>query len=96
MNLEAIAKIAKKREEDLQAEILSGSLRQERLKKQLQECSRNKHQSLATATMWMVARAAEELQLQDARQEQTTTTPMTGRRSCSMTSTKKRSRSWII
>jgi hypothetical protein len=37
LNLEAIAK---KRETDLQTEILSGSLWQERLKKQLQECSR--------------------------------------------------------
>jgi hypothetical protein len=42
LNLEAIAK---KRETDLQAEILSGSLRQERLKKQLQECSRNRQRS---------------------------------------------------
>jgi chromatin segregation and condensation protein Rec8/ScpA/Scc1 (kleisin family) len=50
MNLEAIAKIAKKREEELQAEILSGSLRQERLKKQLEECSRNRRQASATAT----------------------------------------------
>jgi hypothetical protein len=47
LNLEAIAK---KREMDLQAEILSGSLRQERLKKQLQECSRNRRQASATAT----------------------------------------------
>jgi hypothetical protein len=47
LNLEAIAK---KRETDLQAEILSGSLRQERLKKQLQECSRNRRQGSATAT----------------------------------------------
>jgi hypothetical protein len=47
LNLEAIAK---KRETDLQAEILSGSLRQERLKKQLQECSRNRRQASATAT----------------------------------------------
>jgi hypothetical protein len=46
LNLEAIAK---KRETDLQAEILSGSLRQERLKKQLQECSRNRRQASATA-----------------------------------------------
>jgi hypothetical protein len=47
LNLQAIAK---KRETDLQAEILSGSLRQERLKKQLQECSRNRRQTMATAT----------------------------------------------
>jgi hypothetical protein len=47
LNLEAIAK---KRETDLQAEILSGSLWQERLKKQLQECSRNWRQASATAT----------------------------------------------
>jgi hypothetical protein len=47
LNLEAIAK---KRETDLQAEILSGSLQQERLKKQLQECSRNRRQASATAT----------------------------------------------
>jgi hypothetical protein len=50
INLEAIAKIAKKREEDLQVEILSGSLWQERLKKQLQECSRNRRQASVTAT----------------------------------------------
>jgi hypothetical protein len=47
LNLEAIAK---KREKDLQGEILSGSLWQEKLKKQLQECSRNRHQASATAT----------------------------------------------
>jgi hypothetical protein len=47
LNLEAIEK---KRETDLQAEILSGSLRQERLKKQLQECLRNRRQASATAT----------------------------------------------
>jgi hypothetical protein len=47
MNLEAIAK---KREKEIQAEILSGSLRQERLKKQLEECSRNRRQALNTAT----------------------------------------------
>jgi hypothetical protein len=47
LNLKAIAK---KQEKDLQAEILSGSLRQERLKKQLQECSRNRRQASATAT----------------------------------------------
>jgi hypothetical protein len=47
LNLEAIAK---KQETDLQAEILSGSLRQERLKKQFKECSRNRHQASATAT----------------------------------------------
>jgi hypothetical protein len=46
LNLEDIAK---KREKDLRVEILSGSLRQERLKKQLQECSRNRRQALATA-----------------------------------------------
>jgi hypothetical protein len=46
-NLEAIEK---KRETDLQAEILSGSLCQERLKKQLQECLRNRRQASATAT----------------------------------------------
>jgi hypothetical protein len=56
LNLEAIVK---KRETDLQAEILSGSLRQKRLKKQLQECSRNRHQASATAT----SVDAEELQL---------------------------------
>jgi hypothetical protein len=47
LNLEAIEK---KQETDLQTEILSGSLRQERLKKQLQECSRNRGQASATAT----------------------------------------------
>jgi hypothetical protein len=47
LNLEAIGK---KREKEIQAEILSGSLRQERLKKQLEECSRNRRQALATAT----------------------------------------------
>jgi hypothetical protein len=46
LNLEAIEK---KRETELQAEILSGSLRQERLKKQLQESSRNRRQASATA-----------------------------------------------
>jgi hypothetical protein len=47
LNLEAIEK---KRETELQAEILSGSLWQEGLKKQLQECSRNRRQASATAT----------------------------------------------
>jgi hypothetical protein len=47
LNLEAIEK---KRETEQQQEILSGSLRQERLKKQLQECSRNRRQASATAT----------------------------------------------
>jgi hypothetical protein len=47
LNLEAIEK---KRETELQQEILSGSLRQERLKKQLQECLRNRRQASATAT----------------------------------------------
>jgi hypothetical protein len=46
MNLEAKAK---KREKEIQAEILSGTLRQERLKKQLEECSRNRCQASATA-----------------------------------------------
>jgi hypothetical protein len=47
LNLEALEK---KRDTELQQEILSGSLRQERLKKQLQECSRNRRQASATAT----------------------------------------------
>jgi chromatin segregation and condensation protein Rec8/ScpA/Scc1 (kleisin family) len=47
LNLEAIAK---KREKEIQAEILSGTLWQERLKKQLEECSRNRRQASATAT----------------------------------------------
>jgi hypothetical protein len=47
LNLEAIEK---KRETELQQEILRVSLRQERLKKQLQECLRNRHQASATAT----------------------------------------------
>jgi hypothetical protein len=47
MNLEAIAK---EREKEIQAEIMSGTLRQERLKKQLEECSRNRRQASATAT----------------------------------------------
>jgi hypothetical protein len=42
--------LEKKRETELQQEILRGSLRQERLKKQLEECSRNRCQELATAT----------------------------------------------
>jgi hypothetical protein len=42
--------LEKKRETELQQEILRGSLRQERLKKQLQECSRNRRQTAATAT----------------------------------------------
>jgi hypothetical protein len=42
--------LEKKRETELQQEILRGSLRQERLKKQLEECSRNGRQELATAT----------------------------------------------
>jgi hypothetical protein len=47
MNLEAIAK---EREKEIKAEILSGTLRQERLKKLLEECSRNRRQASATAT----------------------------------------------
>jgi hypothetical protein len=47
LNLEAIEK---KRETELQQEILRVSLRQERLKKQLQECLRNRRQASATAT----------------------------------------------
>jgi hypothetical protein len=46
MNLEAIAK---EREKELKAEILTGTLRQERLKKQLEECSKNRRQASATA-----------------------------------------------
>jgi hypothetical protein len=46
LNLEAIEK---KWETELQVEILSGSLPQERLKRQLQECSRNRRQASATA-----------------------------------------------
>jgi hypothetical protein len=42
--------LEKKRETELQQEILCGSLRQERLKKQLQGCSRNRRQESATAT----------------------------------------------
>jgi hypothetical protein len=42
--------LEKKRETELQQEILRGSLRQERLKKQLEECLRNRRQELATAT----------------------------------------------
>jgi hypothetical protein len=42
--------LEKKRETELQQEILRGSLWQERLKKQLQECSRNRRQASATAT----------------------------------------------
>jgi hypothetical protein len=42
--------LEKKRETELQQEILRGSLRQELLKKQLEECSRNRRQELATAT----------------------------------------------
>jgi hypothetical protein len=42
--------LAQKRETELQQEILRGSLRQETLKKQLEECSRNRRQELATAT----------------------------------------------
>jgi hypothetical protein len=41
--------LEKKRETELQQEILCKSLRQERLKKQLEECSRNRRQELATA-----------------------------------------------
>jgi sarcosine oxidase delta subunit len=47
MNLEAISK---EREKELKAEILTGTLRQERLKKQLEECSKNRRQASATAT----------------------------------------------
>jgi hypothetical protein len=42
--------LEKKQETELQQEILRGSLRQKRLKKQLEECSRNRRQELATAT----------------------------------------------
>jgi hypothetical protein len=42
--------LAQKRETELQQEVLHGSLRQERLKKQLEECSRNRRQELSTAT----------------------------------------------
>jgi hypothetical protein len=42
--------LAQKRETELQQEILRGSLWQERLKKQLEECSRKRRQELATAT----------------------------------------------
>jgi hypothetical protein len=42
--------LEKKRETELQQEILRGSLQQERLKKQLQECSRKRRQASATAT----------------------------------------------
>jgi hypothetical protein len=42
--------LEKKQKTELQQEILRGSLRQERLKKQLQECSRNRRQESATAT----------------------------------------------
>jgi hypothetical protein len=41
--------LEKKQETELQQEILRGSPRQERLKKQLRECSRNRRQALATA-----------------------------------------------
>jgi hypothetical protein len=42
--------LAQQRETELQQEILRGSLWQERLKKQLEECSRKRRQELATAT----------------------------------------------
>jgi hypothetical protein len=42
--------LAQQRETEIQQEILRGSLRQEQLKKQLEECSRKRHQELATAT----------------------------------------------
>jgi hypothetical protein len=42
--------IAKEREKEIKAEILSGTLWQERLKKQLEECSRNRRRASATAT----------------------------------------------
>jgi hypothetical protein len=47
MNLEDIAK---EREKEIKAEILSDTLRQERLKNQLEECSRNRRQASAIAT----------------------------------------------
>jgi hypothetical protein len=47
MNLEAIAK---EREKKLKADILTDTIRQERLKKQLEECSKNRRQALATVT----------------------------------------------
>jgi hypothetical protein len=42
--------LAQKRETELQQKILRGSLRQEQLKKQLEECSRKRCQELSTAT----------------------------------------------
>jgi hypothetical protein len=42
--------LAQKQETELQQEILRGSLWQERIKKQLEECSRKRRQELATAT----------------------------------------------
>jgi hypothetical protein len=42
--------LAQQRETELQQEILHGSLRQERLKKQLEECFWKRRQELATAT----------------------------------------------
>jgi hypothetical protein len=47
MNLEAIAK---EREKKLRADILTGTIWQERLKKQLEECSKNRRQASATVT----------------------------------------------
>jgi hypothetical protein len=47
MNLEAIAK---EREKKLKVDILTGTIRQERLKKQLEECSKNRGQASATFT----------------------------------------------
>jgi hypothetical protein len=47
MNLEAIAKAQEKK---LKADILTGTLRQKRLKEQLEECSKNRRQASATVT----------------------------------------------
>jgi hypothetical protein len=47
MNLEAIAK---EQEKKLKADILTGTIRQDRLKKQLEECSKNRRQASATVT----------------------------------------------
>jgi hypothetical protein len=78
--------LAQQRETEIQQEILCGSLWQEQLKKQLEECSRKRRQELATATnqMRMVARVAEVLQLRDEHQAPTTITQTTGRQSFCM------------
>jgi hypothetical protein len=47
MNLEAIEK---EREKKLKADILTGTIRQKRLKEQLEEFSKNRRQALATVT----------------------------------------------